>query len=293
MDPGYTPFVTAPLGAHVSIAGGIHKAFARGREIGCEALQIFVKNASQWRAKPLAEDAIERFCRAHRGDPLPLVAHGSYLINLCSTNPETLDRSRLALSDELERCTLLGVPGLVLHPGAHLGAGEDQGLDAIARSLDAVLGDRPDLEARVVLENTAGQGTVLGSRFEQLGRIVESCDHPDRLGVCLDSCHAFAAGYDLRSPDGYQAMLEEFDRDVGLAKLQAVHLNDSKFALGHRKDRHASIGTGEIGPEFFARIIHDPQLQALPMILETPLGDDGQGHRRDLEALRALDPLST
>jgi deoxyribonuclease-4 len=182
-----------PLGAHVSVAGGAHKAFARGRDIGCDAIQIFVKNASRWNAKPLDEARTTAFREAHADDPMPVVAHGSYLINLCSTKPETLVRSREALIDELERCTALGVPGLVLHPGAHLGAGVDAGLEGIARSLDTIFEARPDLEARVLLENTAGQGTVLGSRFEELARIVALVVAPERLAICLDSCHAFAA----------------------------------------------------------------------------------------------------
>ena len=282
--------MTAPLGAHVSVAGGVDKAFARGREIGCDALQIFVKNANRWSAKPLAEEAVARFRSAHEADPVPVVAHASYLINLCSTDEETLRKSRLALIDELERCTLLGVPGLVLHPGAHLDAGEDEGLEGVARSLDEAFAGRSDLSARVLLENTAGQGTVLGSRFEQLGRIIGLVDEPQRLGICLDSCHAFAAGYDLRDDAGYEALLEAIDRAIGLERLEAIHLNDSKFPLGAHKDRHASIATGEIGPEFFARIVHDPRLRTLPMILETPLGDEGEGHRRDLETLRGLSP---
>ena len=277
-----------PLGAHVSVAGGVHKAFARGRDIGCDAVQIFVKNASQWRAKPLAETQVGAFRSAHAGDPMPVVAHGSYLINLCSTDPDTLDRSQTALADELARCTALGVPGLVLHPGAHLGAGEEAGLEGIARSLDRVFADHPDIDAKVLLENTAGQGTVLGSRFEQLTRIVALVDAPERLGVCFDSCHAFAAGYDLRDAAGYQDTFDAFDRALGLERLEAIHLNDSKFPLGQNKDRHQNIGQGEIGADFFARLLADERFAAVPMLLETPLGDDGRGHRLDLERLRAL-----
>ncbi len=276
------------LGAHVSVAGGAHKAFGRGRDIGCEAIQIFVKNANRWRAKPLDEAKISAFRDAHQADPVPVVAHGSYLINLCSTNPETLERSLVALADELERCTLLGVPGLVLHPGAHLGAGEEVGLAGIARALDRVFAAHPELTAKVLLENTAGQGTVLGNRFEQLASIIEAVDEPARLGLCFDSCHAFAAGYDLRDDAGYEATLDAFDEIFGLGRLEAIHLNDSKFACGQHKDRHATIGAGEIGEAFFARLIHDPRLQHTPMILETPLGDDDLGHQRDLERLRRL-----
>src|SRR6056297_3885436 len=188
------------LGAHVSTAGGVSLAFGRGQEIGCDALQVFVKNASTWRAKPLADAEVTAFREAHAsvagpgaGAPLPVVAHASYLINLCSNKPEVHERSQTALLDELSRCSQLGIPGLVLHPGAHLGAGEDAGLEGISRALDAVHAAGADLSARVLLENTAGQGTVLGSKLGHLARIIEALDAPERVGVCLDTCHAFAA----------------------------------------------------------------------------------------------------
>lgn len=280
--------ITTLLGAHVSIAGGLHKSFNRGIKIGCEALQIFVKNASRWNAKPLTNDAVKLFQEAHEKHPMPLVAHSAYLINLCAVNAETHNKSRLALADELERCTLLGVPGLVLHPGAHMEEGEEKGIEAIARSLDSVFATNPKLSTKVLLENTAGQGTVLGYRFEQIGRILELVDESERLGVCFDSCHAFAAGYDLRNKQGYESVWEGFDEQIGLNRLEAVHLNDSKFPLGLRKDRHATIGGGEIGLEFFSQLIADERFTGIPMLLETPLDDDGEGHRRDLETLRSL-----
>jgi len=264
------------LGAHVSTAGGVSTAFPRA-------------------AKPLPGAEIDAFRAAHAGTPgpsapapLPLVAHAGYLINLCSPKPDVHEKSQEALTDELERCTALGVPGLVLHPGAHLGTGEDAGLDGIARALDAVHAALPDASARVLLENTAGQGTVLGSRLEQLATIVARVDAPERVGVCLDTCHAFAAGYDLRSDDGYAAFVDEVARTVTLERIAAVHLNDSVFGLGSHKDRHASIGEGELGREAFARWLADPRWGDVPMVLETPLGDDGLGHARDLATLRAL-----
>jgi deoxyribonuclease-4 len=223
---------------------------------------------------------------------MPLVAHSAYLINLCAVNEETHNKSRLALADELERCTLLGVPGLVLHPGAHMAEGEEKGTEAIARSLDSVFAANPHLSTKVLLENTAGQGTVLGYRFEQIGRILELVDESERLGVCFDSCHAFAAGYDLSDKQGYESVWEAFDKQIGLSRLEAVHLNDSKFPLGLHKDRHATIGAGEIGLEFFAQLIADERFTGVPMVLETPLGDDGEGHRRDLETLRSLNNLT-
>ena len=283
------------LGAHVSTAGGVSTAFPRAAELGCDALQVFVKNANAWRAKPLPAAEIDAFRAAHAGTPgpsapapLPLVAHAGYLINLCSPKPDVHEKSRSALVDELERCTALGVPGLVLHPGAHLGTGEDAGLDGIARSLDAVHAALPEAGARVLLENTAGQGTVLGSRLQQLAAIVARVDAPERVGVCLDTCHAFAAGYDLRSDEGYAAFVDEVSRTVTLERVAAVHLNDSRFGLDSHKDRHASIGEGELGREAFARWLADPRWGDVPMVLETPLGDDGLGHARDLATLRAL-----
>jgi deoxyribonuclease IV len=283
------------LGAHVSTAGGVWRAFERGRAIGCDALQVFVKNASTWAAKPMPESEVRAFHEAHAATPgpgaaapLPVVAHASYLINLCSPKPEVHEKSRVALLDELRRCSALGIPGLVLHPGAHLGEGEDAGIEAIARSLDAVHEAGADLTARVLLENTAGQGTVLGSKLTQLARIVALVDAPERVGVCLDSCHAFAAGYDLRTDEGYAAFVDEVEATVGLARVAALHLNDSKFDLGAGKDRHATIGEGMLGAAAFARLIHDPRWGDVPMVLETPLGDDELGHQRDLVTLRAL-----
>ncbi|MEJ2290298.1 MAG: deoxyribonuclease IV [Deinococcales bacterium] len=278
----------ARLGAHVSVAGGTHKAFERGRDIGCDALQIFVKNANRWSGRPLAEDEIEAFRKAHAESGLPVVAHASYLINLASPDPEVREKSLTALADELERCDRLGVPGLVLHPGAHMREGVEAGVERVARSLDQVFAARPDFEARVLLENTAGQGSTLGADFDELGQILGRVDDPGHLGVCFDSCHAFVAGYDLRDEDGYQATLAALDGAVDLARLAAIHLNDAKHPLGSHKDRHANILDGEIGADFFARVIHDPRFAELPMVLETPLGDDGLGHKRDLETLRGL-----
>lgn len=270
------------------MAGGTHKAFERGREIGCDALQIFVKNANRWSGRDLADDEIATFHRAHADSGWPVVAHASYLINLASPDPEVAEKSLTALIDELERCDRLGVPGLVLHPGAHMREGVEAGLDRVAQQLDRLSAARPQLTARVLLENTAGQGSTLGRDFEELGGILARVDDPERLGVCFDSCHAFVAGYDLRDEDGYAATWEALDAAVGLARLAAVHLNDAKHPLGSRKDRHASILEGEIGRPFFTRIVHDPRFAALPMVLETPLGDDGLGHQRDLATLRDL-----
>ena len=278
----------ALLGAHVSAAGGLYKAFERGEAIGCDALQIFVKNANRWHAKPLSDEMMTQFRQAREQHPLPVVAHASYLINLCSSTPETSKKSRAALTDELLRCTSLGLEGLVLHPGAHLGQGVKEGLEQVARALDDTFSRHPEITTRLLLENTAGQGTVLGSSFEELATLLNLTDENKRLGVCFDSCHAFAAGYDLRDKKGYKQVMETFDTTVGLAHLRVFHLNDSKFALGQNKDRHANIGQGEIGTAFFERVVNDKTFADTPMLLETPLGDDGQGHARDLETLRTL-----
>lgn len=281
---------TPPLGAHVSVAGGLALAFERGREIGCDALQIFVKNASQWRARPLAEVEIASFhaAREAAGEP-PLVAHAAYLINLCAIDPAILEKSRAALADEVLRAGALGVGGVVVHPGAHLGAGEDAGLTAIAGSLDEIAGRVAGAPAaRILIEATAGQGSVLGHRLEQLAAIRERATTGPALGFCLDTCHAFAAGYDLGSAAAVEDFLGEVDRVLGLDAIACVHLNDSVGELGSRKDRHANLGEGRIGLEGFRRLLAEPRLASVPMILETPLGDDERGHARDLATLRSL-----
>ncbi len=272
----------------MSVAGGTHKAFERGRDIGCDALQIFVKNANRWSGRALADDEVASFREQHTASGWPVVAHASYLINLASPDDDVRDKSMTGLTDELERCDALGVPGLVLHPGAHMKEGVEAGVERVARALDRVFALRPELTTRVLLENTAGQGTTLGAEFEELGAILARVDDPERLGICFDSCHAFAAGYDLRDEKGYEATMEALDRATGLGRLRAVHLNDAIHPLGSHKDRHASILEGEIGRDFFAHIVHDARFGALPMVLETPLGDDGKGHERDLKTLRSL-----
>ena len=278
-----------PLGAHVSVAGGVSKALPRGEELGCRAIQIFVKNANQWRAKPLAEDELEAFRVARAASAIgPVLAHASYLINLAATDRTVATRSRAALADELDRCQALGVDGLVLHPGAHTGAGEERGLTRFAAQLDQVLAGVPDGGTRVLLENTAGQGTSLGHRLEQLAAIRARLASPERVAVCLDTCHAFAAGYPLHEPAGYEEFLAEFDHLLGLHLLAAVHLNDSLRPFASRRDRHAHLGEGHIGTGLFARLVHDRRLAKVPMVLETEPGPDLEGHRRDLELLHSL-----
>ena len=281
-----------PLGAHVSVAGGMVTSIERATALGCTAIQVFVKNANQWRGREVSEEEAAAFRAAHAASAVgPLVAHASYLINLCTTDPALLDRSREALADELARCARLGVGGLVLHPGAHLGAGEEAGMDCVAASLDAVLSEIPeDPEApvRVLLENTAGQGSCLGYRLEHLEGIRARVSAPHRVGVCIDTCHAFAAGYAIHDPAGYEDFLAEIEERIGLDALGCMHLNDSVRPFGSRRDRHAHIGEGEIGLRAFARFLHDPRLKDVPMVVETEPGDDMEGHHRDLETLRGL-----
>lgn len=277
----------ALIGAHVSTAGGTYKAFERGLEIGCDSVQIFVKSPNQWRAKALEAADVQRFHEAHAANPWPVTAHAAYLINLASNKEGVSEKSQGALVDELARCEQLGVSGLVFHPGAHLGEGVDAGIEQVARNIDAVLAELPDTAARLLLENTAGQGTTLGVAFEELAKMIALLDQPGRVAVCFDTCHAFAAGYDLRTEAGYEATLDAFASTVGLERLACLHLNDSKHPLASRKDRHENIGAGEIGEECFARIVNDPRLAEVPKILETPLGDDEQGHARDIAKLRS------
>ena len=282
-----------PLGAHVSVAGGLANAFPRGEELACTAIQIFVKNANQWRARPLAEEEVEEFRAAREASAIgPVVAHASYLVNLAASAPAVRERSVAALADEMGRCARLGVDALVLHPGAHLGAGEEVGVEraaaALDRALDAAFADHPDAGTRLLLENTAGQGTCLGHRLEHLTEIRTRSAHASRIGVCLDTCHAFAAGYALHEEAGYEEFWGEVDGRLGLGLVGCLHLNDSAKTFASRRDRHAHIGEGEMGIAPFARLLNDQRLAKVPMVIETETGDDREGHRRDLATLRGL-----
>lgn len=284
-----TPAMCPPLGAHVSIAGGMSRAIDRGTELGCNAIQVFVKNASQWQGKPLNDDDVKQFRQAHADSPIgPLVAHATYLVNLSATDPDNLRRSRATFGDEIDRCERLGIPALVVHPGAHLGAGMEAGLELVGESLREILAARPEGKTRILLEITAGQGTLVGSKLEELATIRTLTGLAHRIGLCFDTCHAFAAGYPLHQQQGYRAFLVEMAELFGPEEPSCIHLNDSRHELGARRDRHANLGQGQIPLELFGWLIHEPALSTVPMILETPLGDDGDGHRRDLELLRSL-----
>jgi deoxyribonuclease IV len=277
------------FGAHMSISGGLHKAFAHGERAGCDTIQIFSKNQQQWRAKPLAEQDIAQFkAEQQRSGFAPIIVHDSYLINLASPNDELWEKSIAAFAEELERCAALGIPYIVTHPGAHTGSGEETGLrreaDALNRLFDAGTG----AGVMVLLETTAGQGTCLGHRFEHLARLIELANQPARLGVCVDTCHILAAGYDIRTPETYAATFEEFDRVIGVERIKALHVNDSQKDLGSRVDRHTHIGEGCVGIEGFRALVNDPRFADVPMILETPKGDDLAEDIANLAKLREL-----
>ncbi len=275
------------IGAHMSIAGGLERAFARGEAVGCTAMQIFTKNANQWNAKPIGAEQAAAFRAAHQKSPIgPVVAHDSYLINLAAPEADKWEKSRAAFLDELQRCAQLGIEGLDMHPGAHMGQGVEAGLARIAEALHLVFAAAPP-EVRVLLENTAGQGTYLGGRFEHLAAIMEQVPE-GRFGVCFDTCHAFAAGYDLSTAEGYAAVIAEFDRIVGIEHLRVFHLNDSQKGCGSHLDRHVHIGQGAIGEEGFRALMTDPRFASVPKILETPKGDDDSLDLMNLAKLREL-----
>lgn len=277
------------FGAHMSISGGLHQAFGHGERAGCDVVQIFSKNQQQWRARPLAEHEVAAFREAQERTGIPAeLVHDSYLINLASPDDALWRKSIDAFRDELERCAALGIPGLVTHPGAHVGSGEDAGLARVAAALSELFADGAGQGVTVLLETTAGQGTTLGYRFEHLARIIAACAHPERLGVCLDTCHVFAAGYDISDAAGYARTMEELDAALGLGRVRALHLNDSVKGLGSRVDRHTHIGEGAIGLEGFRLLVNDARFAGLPAVLETPKEADLADDVRNLATLRGL-----
>ena len=278
-----------PVGAHMSIAGGVDRAVDRAVDVGCRALQIFNKSSSQWRGRPLPEDEIRRFRTKVREHGIgPVVSHNSYLVNLASPDEALWSRSIDAMVEEMERCEMLGVPSLVAHPGAHVGSGMPAGIARIAQGLDEVHRRTRGLAVRVLLETTAGQGSSVGSAFEEIGAILGLLANPERCGVCFDTCHVFAAGYDLGTRPGWDATWDEFERTIGLEHLRAFHVNDSKGARGSRLDRHESLGEGAMGLAPFLFLVNDPRLAGRALLLETPKSEDGDEDRRNLATLRDL-----
>jgi deoxyribonuclease IV len=262
------------FGAHMSVAGGLPRAVVRAVVHRCEALQIFAKNASQWKGRPLPAEEIDTF-RAAVGQAglVAVVSHASYLINLATTDLALRTQSREAMADELDRAEALGLLGVVLHPGAYVSGSAAGGLRLIAGNLLSLLDARPNGRTMVLLEHTAGQGSALGARFEELAEIIDLMAGHPRVGVCLDTCHLLASGYDVVSADGYERTFAEFERVVGLDRLKVFHLNDSKRPLGSRVDRHEHIGKGCLGLNPFRRLVNDPRFADLPMLLETPKGE--------------------
>jgi len=279
------------LGAHESIAGGLQQAFDRIQQVGGESLQIFTRNQRQWKAPPLTDEEITAFKQARSAvDEMPVASHASYLINLGSSQEEQARKSVTAFVDELQRCARLGIPHVVFHPGSHGGAGIETGLANVTANLDQVIEAAGDdcVPVTILLETTAGQGTGLGYRFEELARILEKSKYPDRLGICVDTCHIFAAGYDIRTPESYAATFAEFERLIGIERIRFFHLNDSKKELGSRVDRHEHIGRGCIGLAGFRELLRDPRFSRHPMTLETPKGKDLAEDRENLAVLRSL-----
>ncbi len=279
------------FGAHMSIAGGYHKALLAAQDHGCTAVQLFTKSANQWRAKDITPEEVQTFRQVLRQTGLrQTLAHDSYLINLASPDPDLYRRSLEAFVVEVQRAELLGLRYLVTHPGAHLGSGEEEGLSRVAKALDEVQCRCPDVRVQILLETTAGQGSCLGHRFEHLARVLSLVADPRRYGVCFDTCHVFAAGYGLAPESEYQATLRDFDRVIGLGRLKAFHVNDSLKPQGSRVDRHAHIGQGCLGLEPFRLLVNDPRFRNRPMVLETPkeAADGGDMDAVNLGILKGL-----
>jgi deoxyribonuclease IV len=288
--PGASAREEPLIGAHMSIAGGLHLAIERALNVNARTVQIFTKNTNQWAARPLRSDAAHAFRDAWQASGLgPILAHDSYLINLASPEDALRERSIRAFAEELSRCEALGVPFLVTHPGAHMERGMREGCDRVAESLNRARLLAPAPSVTVLLETVAGQGSTIGRRFEELARIRSRVRRPDLLQFCFDTCHVHAAGYDLVSETGWEETFQEFDDILGLENLRAFHFNDSKRERGSRVDRHEHIGKGCLGPAPFRRILRDARFRAVPKILETPKGKGGVVmDRRNLSALRRL-----
>ena len=277
------------FGAHMSTSGGVWRALQRGRSIGCEIVQVFVKNNMQWLGKPLSPQDLALYATERAANPFACVfGHAGYLINLGAAASENRDRSIKSLVQEIQLATQLELPFLVLHPGAHLGAGEAEGLKQIAVGLDEVCAMTQESPVRLALENTAGQGTCLGSKIAHLAAVLERVKKPERLGVCLDTAHFFAAGYDIRTPKGWNAAIREVASLIGLKRILAFHLNDSKTDLSSRVDRHEQIGRGRIGKEAFRHIVNDRRFKNHPGCLETPKSEDMHEDVQNLRVLRSL-----
>ena len=277
----------------MSVAGGLERALFRGRDAGCDIIQIFTAGSRQWKPRELTGGEVDAFHRAREQTIVqPVAAHTNYLINLASPRPEVAERSVRSLEQEMVRASLLGIPYVVLHPGSHLGSGESRGLLRISEGLNRVLKAVGDRGVVLLLETTAGQGTSLGCRLEHLAEIREGVEQSHLMGVCLDTCHVFAAGYDFCTDSAYRRFIESFARTVGLDRLKLFHINDSKTPMGSRVDRHEHIGEGRIGGEALGRFLRDPRFSGHAFVLETPKGKDKKGRDSDMLNLGRLRRLS-
>lgn len=278
-------------GAHVSIQGGLSEAIVRGEALDCAAIQIFTRNQHQWSPPPLKEDHAEAFRKRFvESDIQSIVSHGSYLMNLASPDPEQLEKSFFTLLDEIDRADRLGIPDIVFHPGSHKGEGEAAGLDILSKSLNRAIQETESCSVRLLIENTAGSANMLGGRFEHLREIMEQVNHPERIGICVDTAHAFAAGYDLATSPGILKTFHEMDTVFGLHHIHVFHVNDSKTELGSRRDRHEHPGLGRLGLPVFSYLVNQPEFADHPMILETP-GEEKE-YRRNIEILKRLKDTS-
>ena len=277
------------LGAHMSISGGLHLAIDRAVAAGCNVLQIFTRNSNQWKGKPVSESDVALFRSKFAASGLrEVVSHDIYLINLASPPGETRDKSLAAFRDELETCARLGINKVVMHPGSHLADSPQSGLTRVIEAFDQLFEEVPQFEGRVLIETTAGQGSNLGRTFEEVAAIINGSRFTEKFGVCFDTCHTFAAGYDTATEDGYRDTMEQFDRLIGVDRLQCFHLNDSRKGLGSRVDRHEHIGMGTLGLNPFRFILNDPRFATVPKILETPKGDKDEMDAVNLATLRSL-----
>ena len=277
------------LGAHMSISGGLHFAIDRAVAAGCNVLQVFTRNSNQWRGKPVSEADVVLFRSKLAASGLhEVISHDIYLINLAAPPGETRDKSLAAFRDELETCVRLGIDKIVMHPGSHLADSPQSGLARVVAAFDQLFGEVPRFEGKVLLETTAGQGSNLGRTFEELGAIIAGSRFPEKFGVCFDTCHTFAAGYDTATQEGYHDTMAQFDRIIGLDRLHCFHFNDSKKGLGSRVDRHDHIGQGALGLNPFRFILNDPRFATVPKILETPKGDNDEMDAVNLALLRSL-----
>jgi len=276
------------VGSHISIAGGLEKAFERGASIGCTAMQIFTKSNRKWIENPLTDDQIKAFKAAAKESEIKsIVVHAGYLINIASSTPRTAQESTKALLDEVRRCEELGLEYIIFHPGSHTGQGEEKGIEQVAKNLDYVLA-RSKGTVAILLETMAGQGTSIGHTFEQIKKMRSLCEHKSKIGYCLDTCHVFAAGYDIGTEEGYEKTIKDFDDLLGLEHLHAIHVNDSVKGCGDKRDRHAPLGDGKIPLKIFDLLMNDKRLKSIPKILETPSDDEMKLWAKEITLLKNM-----